>query len=128
MAWTAVFAPPEFEERYLAIMLAALVDMNVLFLKERPSTPSLYQSGVRYKREPKTLDHWISIPFVLRRRFGDCEDLASWRAAELRVHGEDASAIPKHVKTWPDGSKLFHILVKRGNGRLEDPSKRLGMG
>lgn len=128
MAWSARFYPPEFTGPYLQVMLDALVAMNIMWLKGHPTTPLLYESGVRYRREPPGHDKWVAVPVVLQRRYGDCEDLASWRAAELAVHGERAKAFPKHVRTYSDGSKLFHIVVRRGNGRVEDPSRLLGMG
>ena len=56
--------------------------------------------------------------------FGDCEDLAGSRAGELRAKGyRRARAFAKRT-----GPKLVHILVDRGDGVIEDPSRRLGMG
>lgn len=60
----------------------------------------------------------------------NCEDLACWRAAELR---ED----PHHpIKAKPfakwrrkdDGAYAYHAIVLLPNGQLEDPSLVLGMG
>jgi len=48
--------------------------------------------------------------------------LACWRAAELRQHGERARVLVKQVKP-----RLFHVVVLRQDGTIEDPSKRLGM-
>jgi len=124
--WRAQVVPPEFSEPYLQIMLDALVAMNVLWLQNHRAPP-LYEAGVRYHREPPGRDEWGTIPRVLALKVGDCEDLAGWRAAELQRIGERARAVPKLVRVYPDGSKLFHILVKRGTGQLEDPSRKLGM-
>jgi hypothetical protein len=56
--------------------------------------------------------------------------VACWRVAELRERGEKARV----AFTWrtgkkPDGVtfKLFHVIVRRGDGKLEDPSRKLGM-
>lgn len=82
----------------------------------------LYESGVVYKREPE--DVWRHTADVLRLGGGDCEDLAAWRAAELRVSSEDPAA---KVAVYQSGPRRFHAIVARGDGSTEDPSKRLGM-
>ena len=102
--------------------------------------PPLYKSGVRYRPEPwrggieEVADAWT----VLRRGWGDCDDLSPWRTAELQEAG-DAKA---HTKvSWkprrrPDGSPVmvrgrpvfvWHVTTRRGDGRVEDPSRYLGM-
>jgi hypothetical protein len=88
-----------------------------------PSIPPLYDSGVRYKNEPK--DVWKHAADVLHDGVGDCEDLAAWRAAELRVSGDDPEAC---VTTYQSGPNRYHAVVRRGDGTLEDPSRALGMG
>jgi len=56
----------------------------------------------------------------------NCEDLACWRVAELRLVGVDAR--PAFTcDVLPDGSYLYHIQVELPNGTLEDPSRMLGM-
>jgi len=55
--------------------------------------PPLYRAGVHYERERGT-EEWLDIPHVLEAAsgkpayppgaWGDCEDLAAWRTAELR--------------------------------------------
>lgn len=57
----------------------------------------------------------------------NCEDLACWRAAEYRVR-YGINAIPTFIwKVRPNGGHLYHILVKLPDGRIEDPSRALGM-
>lgn len=73
----------------------------------------------------------------------NCEDLAAWRAAELRVAGFDCEPVLKwqwiprdqmlaagypaaHVPR--KGVWLVHCLVRYPDGQIEDPSKILGMG
>lgn len=84
--------------------------------------PALYESGVVYRRELPGDEFWqsgLDVLGVESRRSGDCEDLAAYRAAELRYFdGEDASV---HIIRTPRGS--FHAIVKRGDGSLEDPSR-----
>lgn len=126
--WTATIQPPSFRDEHLELLLECLTKMNVLFLREHPGTPRLYAAGVRYKREPGGVERWASIPHVLKLGYGDCEDLGCWLAAEYQFRGIDraARAFPKGRPT-PHG-RLVHIMVRRGNGRIEDPSKVLGMG
>lgn len=97
--------------------------------------PSIYRSGVHYEPEAGT-EEWLDIPTILSVTggtfpgpWGDCEDLACWRAAELR---ED---LHRPVKAKPfakwkkkgDGAYAYHALVLLPDGRLEDPSLCLGM-
>jgi hypothetical protein len=113
-------------ERDLRVALAAFAALASADLAANPG-PSLYASGVRYAREARTVsggrrEEWLVPSLVRARGRGDCEDLATWRAAELRRQGERgarAIAVPSGVG--------FHIVVRRADGRIEDPSKRLGM-
>lgn len=57
----------------------------------------------------------------------NCEDLACWRAAELRVR-HNIMAEPTFIwKKRENGGYLYHILVRLPDGRVEDPSRTLGM-
>jgi hypothetical protein len=119
------------EERHshnaLNAMLRALTLIDVSYLVSHPSAPGIYDSGVRYEEEPPGQEDWQDIPTCLILRVGDCEDLSCWRAAELRVrHRENAWPIFRH-QVRPNGSYLYHILVRRADGRIEDPSRILGM-
>lgn len=110
--------------RGLRLCLALLTTANVQALKTG-KFPRLYASGVRYRRErPEERESWRTIPVVLAEGHGDCEDLASWRAAELRVSGEDPQARPFIYRTR---SGSYHVVVRRGDGEVEDPSRLLGM-
>jgi hypothetical protein len=58
----------------------------------------------------------------------NCEDLASHRAAELQVkHGIEAWPSFTY-RMRPSGAHLYHIQTRYPDGRIEDPSRRLGMG
>lgn len=86
--------------------------------------PRIYESGVRYRREPRHVrEEWLTVPAVVSRGYGDCEDLACWRAAELSVSGEDPLARPCLRRT----ASGWHVVVRRGDGSIEDPSRVLGM-
>lgn len=84
--------------------------------------PALYASGVRYQREPRGVEEWRTVLGVLRHGNGDCEDLAAWRAAELRLEGEAARVVVRRT-----GRRVVHALVEREDGTIEDPSRALGM-
>ena len=117
-----------------------------VFLKLHPDVPPLYQAGVHYDNEPsdflchidgktERVEDFASVPTILKRGWGDCDDLAPWRCAELRNSGEKAS-IRIQWKTYAQRMslmalgrpfKLYHIVVRRQDGSVEDPSKILGM-
>lgn len=84
--------------------------------------PPLYSSGIRYKVERG--EQWQPAAALLANRSGDCEDLSAYRAAELRVSGVDPDARVTIYKSRP---RVYHAVVRRGDGSLEDPSLRLGM-
>ena len=117
----------------LRFLLEALTMANVAYLLDNPSCPNLYQSGVVYAEEPPGRDEWQDIPDTLERGNGDCEDLACWRVAELRVRfGQPKAQRAITVQKLPDprtGSlvTMFHIMVLHQSGIVEDPSRRLGM-
>ena len=83
--------------------------------------PFLYRSGVRYMRNDPQ-ERWQLPSETLRRGGGDCEDLAAWRAAELRIAGE-----PARVVVTRSAPGVLHAVVRRADGTIEDPSRRLGM-
>jgi hypothetical protein len=84
---------------------------------------SLYDSGIRYQREEPAEEQWQTPLQTARRGVGDCEDLAAYRVSELLVQGE-SGARPRVLTISPT---LRHVVVARADGRLEDPSKMLGM-
>ena len=114
--------------RDLGIGLDASTAWSVEAMRYRP-LPSIYNAGVVYKREPvcrtagrvHICEEWLTAHESYARGWGDCDDLGPWRAAELRTQGELAQAIPRRS---PVG---WHIVVRRGDGTIEDPSARLGM-
>jgi hypothetical protein len=113
--------------------LDSLLELSTLanqqWLRTHPDTPNLYLSGVRYRRETTTHgghneERFLTIPWVLHLGWGDCDDLAPWRAAELRESLVDPYAAARSVRMDPF---TWHIIVLRGNGQVEDPSRLLGM-
>lgn len=125
------FMTPIYKEA-LDVLLNALVQVNLICLK-KSEYPPLYKSGVRYVRElsmpdwaNKPVERWKTIPFVFRDQMGDCEDLSCWLVAENLSRGIRCK--PKQIKMQaPSGILQLHIVVEYPNGRIEDPSKVLGM-
>ncbi len=111
--------------------------MNIAWLQAHPETPELYQAGVSYKPERRRLsqagrtseygEEWQTIPWVIYRGYGDCEDLGAWRAAELRVKYKVKATPFIKMRRMPNGFWRAHVVVRWPNGQLEDPSAKLGM-
>lgn len=58
----------------------------------------------------------------------NCDNVASWRAAELC---ERLNIFAQPYITWrkrPDGGTTYHVIVRYPDGSSEDPSLLLGMG
>lgn len=87
------------------------------------SYPSVY-SFARYEREtPGRPEIWQSANALRKSRVGDCEDLAAYHCAWLRVTGRDRNAnigLKRSSVGW-------HIVVVCSNGETVDPSAALGM-
>jgi len=117
----------EMSDEVLGYLLSALTALDVAYLKAHPGTPLIYESGVVYQEEPPGAEDWANIPMVLKLGWGDCEELACWRAAELQVRGNLGARAGFTKQTQPDGTMLYHIVVLLPDGRTEDPSRQLGM-
>jgi len=79
---------------------------------------------IKWEREPPGEERFDHAGTVMGRGWGDCDDLAPWHAASLRVSGEDPGA---RVRIIPSGYKKFHAMVQRSDGSYEDPSIEAGM-
>jgi hypothetical protein len=145
------------QERLLHLMEALcrvnqthIRQMNKFFKRGLVSSPYplLYRAGIHYEREKNGTEIWPDIPSLLSGVmgkgdfpgiWGDCEDLACWRVAELREMARNAPAgspLKIFEKTKPfakwrrrsGGVYAYHALVRLPDGQLEDPSLALGMG
>jgi hypothetical protein len=104
--------------------LEGLVHLNIEQMRVGAVTQRLLKSHVRYQAEPLGSEIWQSAKETYELGFGDCEDLVSIRVAELRFW-ERVNAMP-FIKDVRPG--LRHCLVRHPDGRLECPSRALGMG
>jgi hypothetical protein len=113
-----------------AILDAALESVTraneASLLRGLPSfADALHAGKVRWRPEPPGDEHFDLGKTVLRRGWGDCDDLAPWHAASLRTSGEDPEAT---AFVRPSGPNRWHAVVQRSNGTIEDPSRAAGMG
>lgn len=121
----------------LLIALNAATDINEWTMRQH-DFPLLYEAGVKY--QPEDLEHNYrngyeedikDVVELYRTGHGDCDDIATVRAAELRVKF-GIQAVPcimwKFI-TGDDGKKvlLIHVLVMLPDGTIEDPCVVLGM-
>jgi hypothetical protein len=113
-------------QKCLLWLMEALTKCNELWLVTHPNTPRLYRADVRYVPELRQ-ENWQDIPNILKTKEGDCEDLACWRVAELRVIGRIRAKPFISWRKMPNDSLRYHALVKWPDGRIEDPSLALGM-
>jgi hypothetical protein len=87
--------------------------------------PALFSPQGRhivYRREPPGVEEWQTALDTFRRGFGDCEDLAIWRCADLRIQGLTRAKV--HIKEVRPGLKHAQVLA---GGQLYDPSRVRGM-
>lgn len=111
--------------RAIKVLLEVLGEAWALSFRKTP-LPPLYESVVRYEREPNAGEYE---DFKCPRRtyedgFGDCDDLVIYRIAELRAKGERATVqVMRRM-----GTGRMHVRVKRANGKLEDPTLLVRQG
>lgn len=85
--------------------------------------PPLYESGVRFRPDPyqgSGVENFKLPNAVYADGWGDCDRLVIYRIWELLCAGEPATCRSE----WVDNA--VHVLVRRKNGQLEDPSIILG--
>ena len=111
-------------QRCVLWLMETLIRINEQLLDQNEDIPRLYDAPVRYEREE--IEEWQDIRHILERGEGDCEDLACWRAAELRHAGIKAGPYIKWHSNGR-GGVMYHALVRWPDGRIEDPSLALGM-
>lgn len=111
-------------EKALLWLLESMVNIARMELRSN-KLPPLYRAGVVYEREEGT-EIWKDPVNVYKDGFGDCEDLAIWRTAELRNNHKRAQPYIRYRVDPATGTYIYHVMVMRAGG-LEDPSLKLGM-
>lgn len=118
------------EEHITAPILNAGLEMNtrvnekLIEAGKSPTFREAVKAGVRWRPEPPGLESFDHGTKVIKRGWGDCDDLAPLHAASLRVSGEDRGA---KAIAYQSGPHRWHSIVQRSDGRLEDPSQNAGM-
>lgn len=102
--------------------LELFTNINQIYLSAHREEPELYKAGVKYGLGNKLA--WFTAPILLDKRTGDCKDLCAYRVAWLRVFGKEPGA-KCYLKFIRPGQ--WHVQVQRQDGRIEDPSEKLGM-
>lgn len=114
----------------LETFLEAQTRVNMAYLLAHASTPDLYASGVRYRRE-RGPEQWKDIPTIVRDGYDDGEGLACWLAAELRVRRGIRGARVQLLQRRRDRTLLrsFVAVVEDAEDprRRWDPAQVLGM-
>lgn len=111
--------------RALEAWFEALVVSNCQYLEDHPAMPALYAAGVVYASEGSP-EVWRDIPTIYADGWGDCDDLACWLAAELRVKHKRRAIVS--LRQRPGSSTVHAVVVDADAGVTHDPSRVLGMG
>jgi len=130
------------EEIEVAAMATQMLDQLVLrdWLASGHQLASLADLGIYYEPEPRcegdlddrdtcAEERFLTLPEMLdnlkRGRGSDCDDIAPAHAALLVVTGRDEQARAHVLEVGP---RSWHVVVKRGDGSIDDPCRALGMG
>jgi hypothetical protein len=104
-------------------LVEQLVQRDIACLQAQ-SAPPLYRAGVPYREEPLGQEYFHTVADARARGHADCDALAAWRVAELRMMGVPARAFS--VVGRDRYGVVYHVLVWTPWG-VEDPSRLLGM-
>jgi hypothetical protein len=116
---------PHVSAPVLDAALEGVTRLNEALIREGAVPPfDDVKHRLRWKPEPPGEEHFDHAGVVLRRGWGDCDDMAPYQAASLRVTGEDPGARAQVRKSGP---KRWHALVRRSDGSIDDPSIETGM-
>jgi hypothetical protein len=122
-------AVPEAEvtKPVLDAALESVTRLNEQLLKEGsvPTFDRALAKGLRWKPEPPGDEHFDHAGIIVKRKWGDCDDIAPYYAATLRHTGKDPDA---QAVARRSGPHRWHAEVMRGDGSIEDPSRMAGMG
>jgi hypothetical protein len=97
----------------------ALIDSG-----QSPTASALIERGAEWRPEPPGDEMFDHGGTIAERGWGDCDDWAPLRAAELRQSGEDPGATAKVI---PSGPNTYHAIVEKSDGTIDDPSVAAGM-
>jgi len=157
-----------YSDRVLGCLLWALIYADEAYLQGTgDEVPALYDSGIYWEAEkplgvsvcPEGVGQelFLGVRQIRKQGFADCEDVAAWRVAEVRLgrvdvprglppfpgHPPVTAIRPPYPELKPAGPDVLpafysrktgpaaitiHIVVAWPDGYVEDPSRVLGMG
>jgi hypothetical protein len=103
------------------------VNEHLIRTGQTPTATELVRKGAIWRPENPGDEHFDHGATIASRGWGDCDDWAPLRAAELRTSGADPDAVARVV---PSGPNTFHAIVhSHGRDLLgpEDISVQAGM-
>jgi len=109
-----------------ALEATSLANQAAIEQGEAPLLTEAISKGIKWQEEPFVDgEHFDLLDEVMRRGWGDCDDLAPALTAQLRATGDDPDAVTRILRTGP---KRWHAVTETGDGRILDPSRWAGMG
>jgi hypothetical protein len=136
--------PDDFSRGVVLSLVEAFARIDEAEMRLRPFPP-LYQSGIRYKDDVEAyrasvcgteacgdgvpVDEWQDAQTMVEKGTANCKDLVAYRLAELRLAGDVGAhaAILRGADPNNPGRYIYHVVLQRGDGQIEDPSAALGM-
>lgn len=136
------------DDHAMLCFLRCLIALNVRYLQKNPGAPSIYEWNGYYRRrirKGQMDDDWQDISTCLTLGYGDCEDFACWRIAELVVREGMRLDIDRQLSEidisgpvgpnsvgpalsrvdYQDGGWLYHVKLASDRYGVEDPSENL---
>lgn len=116
---------PHVTKPVLDAMLEGVTRLNEELIRSGEVPPySETRDAFRWKPEPPGAEHFDHAKLLLDRQWGDCDDIAPYKAASDRVTGKDpgARAVVKR-----SGPRRWHAYEEHSDGSASDPSLEHGM-
>jgi hypothetical protein len=126
---TSKLRKPEQIARSARAFLYATALVNKYYV-ELGLLPPLERAGVRFRNEPwrGKFEEFADGLTVLKRGWGDCDDLIPYVLGWLWAHGERGARIRIYWRiNRRTKTPKFHVELRRADGRIEDWSRYLGM-
>jgi hypothetical protein len=107
-----------------ALEAVTRLDESMIRQGQCPTSHELIERGAKWRPEDPGDEHFDHGNTIQNRGWGDCDDWAPLHAATLRATDQDPGAVARVI---PSGPNLYHAIVQRSDGTIEDPSQMAGM-
>ena len=107
-----------------ALEAVTRLNEHLLATGQTPTSHELIARGARWRPEDPGDEHFDHGATIASRGWGDCDDWAPLHAATLRATGQDPGAVARVI---PSGPNIFHAIVQKSDGSIDDPSEWAGM-